>query len=209
MNRILILILVALISMTGDNKSFEGRIVYKNVYSSKLANVSSEQFNKMMGETQEYYIRKGDYKSVANGSLFQWQLYVNHDNKLYSKMANSETLLWADGAVNSDQVIKAEINENALVVLGYTCDELVLTCSSGVQKYYFNEKFRIEKGLYLNHKYGNWYEFLSRSNALPLKSIIDNAQFTLESTAIEAKEVKLDDHFFDLPAGAKTMKSPY
>jgi hypothetical protein len=61
----------------------------------------------------------------------------------------------------------------------------------------------------VNHKFGNWYTFLSKSNSLPLKSIIDNAQFTVESTATEVKEMKLDKAFFDLPANLKTMKSPY
>lgn len=94
-------------------------------------------------------------------------------------------------------------------VLGYKCDELVLTCKSGIQKYYFNTKFSVNTKLYENHKFGNWYDFLSKSNSLPLKSIIDNGQFTLESVAIEVKEMKVDNTIFDLPANTKTMKSAY
>jgi len=45
----------------------------------------------MMGSTQEYLIKGGDYKSIANGTLVQWQLFINKDNKLYNKMSNSET----------------------------------------------------------------------------------------------------------------------
>lgn len=209
MNRILLLLLVVLISMTGENGNFEGRIIYKNVYTSKLDNVSSEQLTKMMGDTQDYFIRNGDYMSVSNGSFFQWQLYINKDNKLYNKMSNSETLLWNDGSLESDEVIKAEINKAAAVVLGYTCDELVLTCKSGVQKYYFNKKFKADKNLYINHKYGNWYAYLSRTDALPLKTIIDNSQFTLESTALLIREMKIDTSNFRLPPNVKVMKSPY
>ncbi|MDD1549489.1 hypothetical protein FO611_08815 [Riemerella anatipestifer] len=195
--------------MTSFGQTFEGKIVYKNTYRSKIPNVTDEQFTTMMGSVQEYFIKNGNYKSVANGSFFQWQLYVNKENKLYSKMANSEILLWNDGAANSDKVLKAEVNKGVAEVLGYKCDELVLTCKSGIQKYYFNTKFSVNTKLYENHKFGNWYDFLSKSNSLPLKSIIDNGQFTLESVAIEVKEMKVDNTIFDLPANTKTMKSAY
>jgi hypothetical protein len=209
MTKTITFLVAALFAITSFGQSFEGKIVYQNAYKSKIPNVTDEQFTTMMGATQEYFIKNGDYKSVANGSLFQWQLYVNTDNKLYSKMANSEILLWNDGAANTDEILKAEINAAVTEILGYKCDELVLTCKSGIQKYYFNTKLSVDTKLFVNHKFGNWYDFLSKSNSLPLKSIVDNGQFTLESVATAIKEMKLDNTFFDLPAGAKTMKSPY
>lgn len=163
----------------------------------------------MLGSTQEYFIKDSDYKSVTNGSLFQWQLYLNKDNKLYNKMSNSETLLWNDGATNSDTVLKSELNKDVIEILGYKCTELILTCKSGVQKYYFNSKLTVNPKQFVIHKYGNWYEYLSRTSCLPLKSVIENPQFTLESVAIEVKPMKLEKSFFGLPENTKTMKSPY
>lgn len=122
-------------------------------------------------------------------------------------MANSETLLWNDGAANPDEILKAEVKKNIAEVLGYLCDELILTCKSGTQKYYFNTKLSVDTKLFANHKFGNWYEFLLKSNSLPLKSILENRQFTLESIATEVKEMKLDKTFFELPANSKTMKA--
>jgi hypothetical protein len=209
MTKTITFLLAALFAISSFGQTFEGKIVYKNTYKSKMPNVTDDQLTTMMGLTQEYFIKDGDYKSVANGSFFQWQLYVNKDNKLYSKMANSETLLWNDGATNPDEILKAEVNKSVTEILGYKCDELVLTCKSGTQKYYFNTKLSVDTKLFVNHKYGNWYDFLSKSNSLPLKSIVDNEQFTLESVAIEVKEMKLDKTLFELPAGVKTMKSPY
>ena len=174
-----------------------------------MPNVTDQQFTTMMGSTQDYFIKSGDYKSVANGSFFQWQLYVNKDNKLYSKMANSETLLWNDGSENKDEIIKTELNKGVTEILGFKCDELILTCKSGTQKYYFNSKLSVDTKLFINHKFGNWYDYLLKANALPLKTIVDNAQFTLESVATEVKETKLDKTLFDLPANVQTTKSPY
>jgi hypothetical protein len=59
-----------------------------------------------MGSSQNYIIKGGDYKSSANGTMFQWQLYINKDNKLYNKMSNSETILWNDAGAKPDEVLK-------------------------------------------------------------------------------------------------------
>ena len=107
------------------------------------------------------------------------------------------------------QVLSVELNRNAAEILGYQCDELVLTCKSGVQKYYFTPKFPIDAKLYEKHLYGNWYAYLAKANALPIRMVIDNAQFTIESVATEIKPSKLDKAMFALPVNIKTGKSPY
>lgn len=208
MTKTIVIFLSTIISLTSFGQAFEGKIAYKNTYKSKMPNVKDAQFTTMMGSKQEYFIKDGDYKSVANGSFFQWQLFVNKENKLYTKLANAETLIWNDAASNPDEILKVEVNKGVANVLGYLCDELVLTCKSGVQKYYFNAAIAVDANLFVNHKYGNWYAFVSNSNALPLQSIIETPQFILESTATEVKEMKLEKAFFELPADAKTKKSP-
>jgi hypothetical protein len=124
-------------------------------------------------------------------------------------LANSEAILWNDGAANADSVITVELHSNVVEILGYKCDELILNCKSGVQKYYFSAKLPVDNKLYLNHKYGNWYTYLSKSNAIPLKMIIETAQLTLVSIATEIKPIKLDRTMFVLPNGVQTAKSPY
>jgi len=205
----LLTIAMTVLTVTVFGQTFQGKIVYQNTYVSKLPNVTSEQFTTMMGSTQDYFIKGGDYKSVANGTLAQWQLYINKDNKLYSKMSNSETIFWNDGATNPDEVLKVEINKSVTEVLGYKCDEVVLTCKSGTQKYYFNSKLGVDISLFTGHLFGNWYDYLKVAKALPLKSVIENVQFTLTSVATDIKEIKLDDKEFQLPENAKTAESPY
>ena len=209
MTKTISILFAILFTITSYGQSFEGKVIYKNSYKSKMPTVTDEQFNSMMGSTQEYYIKDGDYKSITNGSMFQSQLYVNKENKLFSKMANSETFLWNDGATNADEILKTEINKGVIAILGYKCDELILTCKSGIQKYYFNSKIGVETKLFVNHKFANWFNYLSTSNSLPLKVIIESPQFSLESIAIEIIPMKLDTTFFVLPVNAKTMKSPY
>jgi hypothetical protein len=210
MTRLFSLLAVFAIAVTASfAQNFEGKIVYKNSYKSKVPNVTDAQFNDMMGVTQDYLIKGGDYKAVSNGSFLQWQVYINKDNKLYNKLANSPAALWNDGAVNPDEVIKAELNKGVIEILGYKCDELILTCKSGVQKYYFSSKLKIDAKIYEKHKFGNWAEYVSRSNAVPLKIIVDSKEFSVESVAIEIKPMKLDAKEFELPVGMTTEKSPY
>ena len=209
MKKILIIAFAILAVAEVFGQSFEGKITYQNMYKSKLPNVTDQQFTSMMGEKQDYVIKNGDYKSSANGTMFLWQLYVNKDNRIYNKMSNSETILWNDASVNTDSVLKVEINKQAIEILGYKCDEVILTCKSGIQKYYFNSKLKVDISLYKKHLYGNWYDYLKAAKALPLKSIIDTEQFTFTSIATEVKEMKIDEKEFQLPENAKTAKSPY
>lgn len=209
MKKILITLSISLCCLIAFGQSFEGKIVYQNSFKSKQAGVTDEQFTSMLGTTLNYYIKGGDYKSETNGTFLLWQLYINKDNKLYSKMSNSEAVLWNDAGVANEEVISNEIHPAAVEILGYTCDELVLNCKSGVQKYYFSSKLPIDHKLFDKHQYGNWYFYLLMADAVPLKMTVDNAQFHLESVATGVTPMKLDNAMFRLPAGVKTDKSPY
>lgn len=207
--KVFIFLLGAFFSTAVWGQHFEGKIVYSNSYSSKIPTVADDQFNSMLGSEQEYFIKDGNYKSVTNGTFVLWQLYNQKTNKLFTKMANSESVLWNDGSTNTDEVLKAELNKGVTNILGYSCDELILTCKSGVQKYYFNAKLSVDPKVFQNHRFANWYEFLSRSKALPLKMSIETEQFIFESVATEITPIKLEKSFFELPANTKTEKSPY
>ena len=115
---LLTLLLTTITLAFGQN--FEGKIAYKNEYKSKVPNVTNEQFTSLMGKTWEYYIKEGNYKTTTDGTFFQWQLYINNDNKVYNKMSNSASILWNDGAVNPDEVIKSELNKGVTHFFWYT-----------------------------------------------------------------------------------------
>lgn len=57
----------------------------------------------------------------------------------------------------------------------------------------FKSELVVEGSLFANHSPGNWYDYLSQSNALTLKSIIESEQVTTESIATVIKPMKLDD----------------
>lgn len=190
-------------------QNFEGEIIYTNTVKSKVAQITNEQWAKMLGTQQTFYIKGNQYKSVTNGSMVQWQLFVPTENKLYTKMGNSEVLQWTDASTQNEEILSSSIKPHAATILGYDCDELTLTCKSGVQKYYFTSKLAADCKLYEKHLYSNWYDFLKLAKGMSLKTIIDSPQFTLEQTATKVNPKKLEDALFVLPADAKSTKSPY
>jgi hypothetical protein len=204
----ILLFIATFFAFTSFAQHFEGKIVYKDVYKSRVSNLTDEQLTTMLGTTREYYIKDGDYKSVFNGSFFQWLLYINSDNKLYVKFSGFDTLIWNDGATYADSILKVENRKTVTQVLGYTCDEVVLTCTSGKEIYYFNTQLSVDPKLFANHKYVNWFAYLSNAKSLPLKSIIEQKEFTVESVATSVTPMKLEKAFFALPPNAKTKEGP-
>jgi hypothetical protein len=189
--------------------AFEGEIVYACTYKTKNPKMKAETLAAMLGKEHNYFIKGGDYKMEINGVFAQWQIFINKDNKLYNKMASSDTVFWNDTRMHNDQLLNVKVNKNALTVLGYLCDELILTCASGVHKYYYNSKLPVDGELYANHAYGNYYNYISRANAIPLKMILEDNDFTMESTATKVTPKKLPAGFFNLPANTKTAESLY
>ena len=203
------LLMMGFISLSLSAQNFEGEIIYQNVYQCKIPGLTDEKFTALMGTEQDYFMKGANYKSVMNGTLAQWQLYVPGENKLYTKMSNSDSAFWDDATINPDSVISFSLNKAVIKILGYTCDELILNCKSGTQKYYFNATLGIDPAKYVKHKYGNWYDYVSNSKSVPLKMEMDNAQFVMTSVAVEIKPSKLDNGIFQLPPGIQTGKSPY
>lgn len=205
MKKILIIFLLASCSekKTRDFTGFEGKITYSINYLSHSPMIPEKSLTQYMGDRQEYYIKGGDYKSVLHGAILEWQLYINKENKIYSKLSNFPEIKEDDGSEDNDEVIKSAIRKNADTVLGYQCDELTLTSSSGVQKYYFSSKLPVDPSLYKKHKFGNWATYTRIAKAVPLKMIIQTEAFTVESVAIEISPQKLDASFF-VPGSVKS-----
>lgn len=212
-NSIFIILLLCIsfgfISLQSNSQFFEGEIIYTNTYKSKSPKLKDQQLSSMLGPTHYYYIKGGNYKTLTNGMFAQWQLYKYKENRIYNKMTYTDTVFYLNAAEHDDEVLNFKITKNATVILGYKCDELILTCRSGVHKYYYNSTLRVNSNLYLNHAFANYYAYLSKTNAVPLKSIIEDAEFTMTSVATEIKPKKLEDSFFDLPADSKLAKSIY
>ena len=179
-------------------QAFEGKIVYTNSYVSKTKNLSAAELSKLFGARYEYYIKGANYKSVSDGNL-EFMLYVPAENRVYMKLRDQESVTSIDAGANASKVLKKVINRKVEKILGFECDEVILTTEQGSTKYYFNAEFSVDKRLFEKHAFGNWYELVSVTNSLPLKSIVETPQYIATSEAVEIKRIKLTTKDFVLP----------
>lgn len=193
--------------MAFSQSYFEGEVIYSNKFTSKVDNLTSLQLETIVGNRQEYFIRNGDYRSQTNGYGIVLQIYNASTNRIYNKTTKSDTLYWFDASANLDKVISFEIVKNREEILEVMCDALILKTTATVTTYYYNRKYKADADLYTNHQFGNWYYMLTKTSALPLKTVIENQQFIMESTAIEIKPMSLSDRYFVIKEGTALKQS--
>lgn len=208
MNKAIIVIYAILLHTAGFAQSyFEGEVIYSNKFTSKIANLTSEQLAVLVGDKQEYFIKDGNYKSFLNGRSITMQLYHSSSNRIYNRTPQSDTLYWFDASVNTEGVISVEVVKNKEVILKVMCDALVLKTKKGITTFYYNSKYKANTELFRNHQYGNWYYMLSKTGALPLKTVVENGQFIMVSTAIAIKPMSLGDNYFVIEPGIPIKRS--
>jgi hypothetical protein len=197
MNKLLFLIILLNYSHT-FSQSFEGELTYEVTYISKSSNVASNQLNYLMGTEQLYSIKKGNYKSVFNGFFMKMQIYRNDENRNYSLTAKSDTLYYEDYSKNKDKALSYEIKKNQDTIMGIPCDLIIVKSEKSKTLFYFNSDYKVNSELFKKHNYGNWYYIISKTEALPLKTVIETEQFIMTSIATEVTPMKLNDNVFEI-----------
>ena len=106
MKRLISLVVLIFVSLISYGQSFEGKVKFRNTFKSKSPQVSDEQLGAMLGVNHEYMVKDGNYKNVSDGMFLQWQIYNSKENKLYSKTAGNDAVLYNDCNENPDEVIR-------------------------------------------------------------------------------------------------------
>ena len=197
MNRLILLVAV-LSSYFLQSQDFEGMLVYSVNYESKSSDVTSDQLNSLMGTKQWYAIKGGNYKSVFNGNFIKLQIYRSDENRNYSLTAKSDILYYEDYSENKDKALSYEIKKNQDTIMGVPCDLIIVKAEKSKTSYYFNSSYKVNPELFKGHNYGNWYYMVSKTEALPLKTIMETEQFIMTSIATEVKPMQLKDNVFEI-----------
>lgn len=195
--KLLVLVFLAA-TITSSAQVFEGKIIYSNTYQSKLPNLQGEQLNSMMGTNQEYCIKGNNYKSLFNGEFMRMQIYRGDQNKSYTLTAKSDTLLWEDYKKNKDVAVSFTMQKSKDTVMNIPCDVIIVSTPKSTTYYYYNKKYGVDPKLFLKHNYGNWYYIISKTKALPLKTVYETGEFILTSTAVKITPMQLDKKAFDI-----------
>ncbi|MFK8059572.1 MAG: hypothetical protein AB8B78_05715 [Polaribacter sp.] len=183
-------------------ENFEGILKFKIKIQDKTGQMTDEQSDMFMGNSQTYYLKDKKYKSELNGML---KMITYHEGKdtLFTKMKGVNSLMYTLTSVSEEKVISYELKETNKVILGYKCELLEVKTNKGFHKYYFNKDLKCALTTYENHKMGLWDFFAEKTGgALSIFSISDVEDYksSIELTSVERK--KLDDSVFikpDLP----------
>jgi hypothetical protein len=171
-----------------SGQSFIGNINYNYSYTSKLPNITDDQFNQYMGTEQAYSINEDMYMSQMNGMSMEFQVYDAQNNRLLNKFQDNDTIYTIDASTVSDEISEFDIADTDVIVLGYKCKVLKLTTKSGTSEYYFSPAIKVDPNHFKKHNYGNWAFIVSQTQSIPIKTHIENEQFIMESVATEIKE---------------------
>ncbi|MBO6659230.1 MULTISPECIES: hypothetical protein [Roseivirga] len=189
-------------------QSFEGKIVYKVSYESKIKDVSNDQMTAFMGEDHVYYLKGGDYKLLSNGEFFESQLYIHSENRLYNKTAQSDTLYWIDGAFEDTEVMSFRFLDETAEVLGYKCKMFEVVESTGKTTYFVNEQFEMDPSLFTNHNFGNWGFVIEKTRALSMKYISEREEYNVVTIAVLVEPMTLPQSLFRLEGNPPVMAMP-
>lgn len=189
-------------------QSFEGKITYQVTYESKMPKVSDDQLTAFMGGSHEYYIKGGDYMMLSDGEYFQSLLYVSSENRLYIKTVESDTLYWMDGDFEESEVESFRFLDEEEKVMGMECDVLEVIKSKGKSVYYFNDEYKIDPDLFINHSFEGLNFVLQKTKSLLLKAISEGEEYTRISIATSVDSLKLDNALFQLPDGVPVRPMP-
>jgi len=185
-------------SLFAHAQYFEGKVIYRTIATSKTPGLSDSALGALTGNEEVYYIKGGFYQSTTNGAGFSMQQYDHRTNRLYFKKPDVDTVYWLDAGKSSEKPISYEMREDAETVLGKRCDALVVQTEGGTTVFYFSQRYKIDPAMFQKHLYGGWAFYVSKAGALPLKTVIDNDKFHLESTATEVLSLELKDGFFEI-----------
>src|SRR5215475_7339124 len=115
--RTIIVLILCLAGLSLQAQYFEGKVIYRNIVTSKDPQISDSTLSAMIGNEESYYIKGGFYQSVTNGAGFSMQQYDHRSNRLYFKKPDVDTLYWVDAARSQEKPVSYETREDAETVL--------------------------------------------------------------------------------------------
>lgn len=200
-------------------QTFEGWITYKMealnpntkmIPDSTWQKGIKEQFGERGHIIQKYFYKKYKYISEMDaGKETGFQAYNSKDKLLYSWQLNSDTAITVDSRKYMDELV--EINDSAAVdtIMGIPCKSIIVKSKMGQMTLWYNsDYFKMDASLYKGHKYGHWEQILKKIGCLPLKMEQKGFMTHIVQTAIDFKEVPINDNQFTIPKFMTIIENP-
>lgn len=212
-------LIFTLITSISFGQSFEGSITYKlealnpnseMVSDSIWQQLMKDQFGDRGYMIQKYYYKNGNYISeVDAGQQTGYQAYNKKDKLIYSWQANSDTSITVDSRKNIDEFVEIVESDNTETVLGIPCKSIIVKSKMGTMVLWYNDNYlKMDGTQFKGHLYGHWEQILKKIGCLPLKMEQKGFMAHMVQTALEYKEVNLDENLFAIPKFKTVIKNP-
>ncbi len=170
-----IILIFITFSVNSQNKeSFEGIVIYENVFKSKVDSISDNHFENAYGKQTKYVLAKnGDYINLFKGSYITIQLYKKQEDIIYTLLTGRDTIFYNRTNKKTDSISNFKQTKNQEMVLDKNCNEITFETSTSKYKYYYNNDYFIDPMLYSNHYLGSWNQIVKKTKSFPMKVILE------------------------------------
>lgn len=150
-----------------------------------------------------YIINDKSYKSThyKNDEFVYSYTYDNLTKRMYDYSAGDEYITYRDSRNGSDDEIDFKIyRDSTIVILGRKAYKTHERSDSWEADIYYSDAVRINYQSFKDHKVGNWYQRLEKTNgAISLKTVEDHGDYLEIREAVKINIRNLTEEDFSLP----------
>lgn len=181
-----------------QQKEFEGRIRYDVSITVLNKTWNAEIFKRALGYTDSLcvHISKGFYKR-STGLTDEY--FIPSAKKAYVKFIGIDTLYYRDYTDDSSIVLSVDLMTDINKIAGYECKKLLMRTTTDTSEFYYAPDLYLDAAREKDHRIGNYDAYVTKTNAVYLKLISSNYNYTSTCTAKEVLAFPVNDSVFKLP----------
>lgn len=193
------LVIACLSFATATAQSFEGVVEYDVTFRSHIMEVPTDQLAPKFGTHMKWFIKDGKYRKEYNGKTHSIEIFTNTSATL--EVYNPEAKHWNQipTMYSEVEIQEVEIVEDSEMILEKMCNEIILTTSSGVCRYFYPKDMKLNPNSFSGHMMGCWFEYLNLVGSMPLKMVLTSTEKTMEAKAVAITPQVLKDELFVKP----------
>lgn len=187
------------ITVLGQQKDFEGIVVYRTEVHSKSPILSDRVLKSMfaMGNESTVFIKQGNYKQVY-GAVTTY--YIAKDRKVYNKFNNIDTLYFVDYSSDSATIKKITKSGEKKIIAGYECNFITIQSSDATRTYYYAPSLHLNPMYDADDAIGKYNVYLKETSSVYLANTEETETHLVSGTCIKVNQTQLDDSVFKLPS---------
>jgi len=186
-------------NIENNKNEFEGKITYEVSVVSKTNNISTQNLQKLYGTRMIKYFKNGNFKMSYNGEDINTVYFIKNENREYDYINSIDTLFITPYNEEKRKLLNSKFDNSEKIILNRKCKLLIHEMENTKNYYWYDPSLYINPQNYKHSKFSFTDIYFKQAKAPWLKYKYDGENITINYTAIEISEEKLDDSIFSLP----------